>query len=78
MGRLWIKGYKVNSDLCFEIIDDGVGLGNSTAKGEGIGIDNVDRRIKLHYGEAYGVSFERKEDLTIVKFVIPDKGEEKN
>jgi two-component system sensor histidine kinase YesM len=76
-GKLWIKGYKLNSDLCFEIIDDGVGMGNSSAKGEGIGIDNVDRRIKLHYGEAYGVSFERKEELTIVKFIIPDKGEEK-
>lgn len=76
-GNLWIKGYAENGNLCFEVIDDGVGMGNSLAKGEGIGIKNVDSRIKLHYGEDYGVTIENREKLTSVKVVIPykDKGD---
>lgn len=77
-GSLWIKGYKLKDDLCFEIIDDGVGIGNSATKGEGIGLENVDSRIKLHYGEGYGVSIDTKDELTIVKLIIPDRGDEKS
>lgn len=77
-GSLWIKGYKLKDNLCFEIIDDGVGIGNSATKGEGIGLENVDSRIKLHYGEGYGVSIGTKDELTIVKLIIPDRGDEKS
>ncbi len=77
-GNLWIKGFKKQENLCFEIIDDGVGIGNSSTKGEGIGLENVDSRIKLHYGEGYGVTIERNNELTIVKLIIPDKGDEEN
>jgi two-component system, sensor histidine kinase YesM len=75
-GSLWIKGFKQKENLCFEIIDDGVGLGNSSAKGEGIGFENVDSRVKLHYGEEFGVTMEARHELTIVKLTIPDKGDE--
>ncbi|PRR70775.1 cache domain-containing sensor histidine kinase [Clostridium thermopalmarium] len=71
-GNLYIKGYIQDDDLCFEIIDDGVGIGNSVIKGEGIGISNVNRRIKLHYGEDYGVVIENKQGFTIVKVSVPD------
>jgi two-component system, sensor histidine kinase YesM len=77
-GKLWIKGYKQDERLCFEIIDDGIGLGNSRVKGEGIGLENVSNRIKLHYGEDYGVSLERKDELTIVRVTIPDRRDEEN
>ncbi|MCY6355615.1 sensor histidine kinase [Clostridium sp. ZS2-4] len=70
-GELWIKGYKSEKNICFEIIDDGIGIKNKSTKGEGIGMNNVDRRVKLHYGEEYGVYLDRIYDKTYVKLILP-------
>ena len=60
--------------ICFKIIDDGVGVGNSNSKGEGVGIENVDKRIKLYYGHEYGVNHTEENGQTIFSIRIP-KGE---
>lgn len=65
-GHMKINGYKVKEDLILEVVDDGVGfdtnkLGSQeeTSKNySGYGINNVDERIKLEYGENYGIKIE--------------------
>lgn len=49
------------------------------SSGEGIGILNIDRRIKLVFGETYGIHIESKENMgAIVKLLLPcEKGEDK-
>jgi two-component system sensor histidine kinase YesM len=67
-GRLDIKAGRAGTDLLIEVADDGAGidaarleqirteLESDQRKVENIGIHNVNRRIKLCYGEKYGVS----------------------
>lgn len=63
-GNLFIKGYRKDKDIVFEISDDGIGidqkklaeLRNTKEEDiESIGLKNTDRRIKLYYGEKYGI-----------------------
>lgn len=63
-GHIRITGKKENEDLVFEILDDDVGFRegdegpkNGEADGlNGYGVSNVDERLKLEYGEDYGVT----------------------
>lgn len=71
-GKIIIKGYEVNNTVYLEVIDNGSGIDREkliTIKEElqskrsssptiGIGLRSVNERIKLHYGEAYGLSIE--------------------
>lgn len=68
-GTLMIRGFVEQNKLIFQIQDDGIGmeeaaLGALTASlndrdgTEHIGLRNVNQRIKLYYGDAYGVSVE--------------------
>ncbi|WP_315078417.1 sensor histidine kinase [uncultured Clostridium sp.] len=74
-GTLIIKGFKDGDNLCFQIKDDGVGVENSKIKGEGIGLKNLNKRIKLFYGEGYGVFYTKEEELTVFSVIVPEKGE---
>lgn len=75
--RLIISGEIEERDIVFKIKDNGVGIGNSKHTGEGIGIDNVDTRIKIEYGEEYGINHKSEGDLTVFIIRIP-LGEEVN
>lgn len=57
-GHLKIEGYIQDDCVCFVIEDDGVGMDPETSIRSGYGIRNVLERIRLQYGETYGVSFE--------------------
>ena len=64
-GRITIRGRREENDIVFKIIDDGVGMeaSGTSQQGEleglhGYGIHNVDERIRLAYGEPYGVQIE--------------------
>ena len=66
-GLITINGYAEDEDLVFEVIDDGVGFDVCTKefqaaynhiKRSGYGLRNVDERIKLEYGDDYGLKFE--------------------
>ncbi|MBD1382279.1 cache domain-containing sensor histidine kinase [Metabacillus arenae] len=68
-GHITINGYRTSNDLRFEIIDTGIGFDkkmlnqsdfHSNYKGGGYGMRNVDERIKLEYGEGYGVQISSK------------------
>lgn len=71
-GMLIIRGFKDSSNLCFEVIDDGIGMKKGQSVGEGVGMENVNKRIKIHYGDEYGLCYEQKGELTCVRIVIPD------
>jgi len=61
--------YKDDRNVCFEVIDNGVGFSrdmnthelldkSEDEKGAGIGLRNTHRRLRLIYGEPYGVSID--------------------
>lgn len=79
--NLSIKGYRKDDDIVFEISDDGVGIDDAKLGGliapkdeggSGIGLMNSDRRIKLYYGEKYGIDIKSKVGIgTTVTITMP-------
>lgn len=84
LGLILIKGKEFKGNLLFELVDNGIGMNreqlerlltetNKNEKGySSIGISNVNRRIKLNYGELYGLTIESvEEQYTNVKILLP-------
>ncbi|MFD0714758.1 sensor histidine kinase [Paenibacillus sp. GCM10027626] len=78
--HLKLQAYLAGGDIVFKIIDDGVGIHLSTLNtifdkdgiGVGFGIRNVDERIKLQFGDRYGVTIASRPGIgTGVQIVIP-------
>lgn len=57
-GMVKLGGWMKDNILYFTIEDDGVGMKDLSSVEGGYGICNVRERIRLFYGEEYGVSFE--------------------
>jgi two-component system sensor histidine kinase YesM len=81
---IMIKAYRDGPDIILKIIDDGMGMrmrgecGNDLpASGDplsGYGIRNVDNRIKLLYGDSYGISIYSRLGIgTTVTIRIPGR-----
>jgi len=85
-GNIKIKACKNDSKVWIEVIDDGAGMSPEVCRtilqadvkreditGSGVGVRNVSARIKLYFGEAYGLQFESWEGKgTKVTICIPD------
>ncbi len=79
--NIHIKGVMEANDIILSVIDDGMGMSRETLSslledkpGRGYGITNVDRRIKLKFGEHYGVKvFSRLGIGTTVQIRLPQK-----
>lgn len=67
-GIISILGYSIDSHIVLIVADDGIGMKEesinllltnklSSSKGSGYGLKNINKRIKLLYGESYGLSF---------------------
>ncbi|HIW32494.1 MAG TPA: sensor histidine kinase [Candidatus Paenibacillus intestinavium] len=79
--RMRVSIHQENNNIMIKVIDDGNGIHPDTIKqifdpldqiNVGIGIRNVDQRIKLHYGKQYGVSIYSKRGMgTTVCIVVP-------
>jgi two-component system sensor histidine kinase YesM len=76
--KLW--AYRQDEDIIFKIIDDGIGMHPKTIQDifnkngiqVGYGIRNVDERIKLQFGDSYGVTIASRQGIgTSVRIVIP-------
>lgn len=71
IGMLKVVGEQKENDLLFKVIDNGSGMtpaelarifrtGTSSKGPGGVGVRNVRERIKLYFGDGYGVTFESK------------------
>lgn len=69
IGTIQITGIRKENRILLQVIDNGIGMSQediqsmyrkdrTSEKGSGIGVQNVDTRIKLHFGEPYGLHFE--------------------
>jgi two-component system sensor histidine kinase YesM len=69
IGTIQITGIRKENGILLQVIDNGLGISQeeiqniyrkdrTSEDGSGIGVQNVDLRIKLHYGEQYGLHFE--------------------
>lgn len=71
-GKISVKGWREGENMVFTIEDDGVGVQDISVLEKGYGIRNVKERIRLNYGEAYGVNVESTYgEGTKVTIVVP-------
>jgi two-component system, sensor histidine kinase YesM len=65
-GRITIRGYRVDSSLILEVVDSGKGISkdeiaaimnSDSGSMTRMGIAGTDRKLKILYGEPYGLSF---------------------
>jgi two-component system sensor histidine kinase YesM len=79
-GRIEVLGTDEGDDIIFEVRDNGKGIESSRlatifdedSKHEGYGVKNVQDRIKIYYGESYGLTIQSEIQLgTTVKIRIP-------
>lgn len=85
-GKIEISGHINNDAIVFEVKDNGPGISpqqlehiidlmnsEDIQENKNIGLSNVHRRIKLIYGEKYGVNIESSSEGTVVFITIPIK-----
>lgn len=84
-GFIAIDVHQKNNDIVISITDNGIGMDTETCQklldetqeqesqnGSGVGIRNVNQRIKLYYGNNYGLSYKSSEGKgTIVTMTLP-------
>ncbi|MGH4050310.1 MAG: sensor histidine kinase [Clostridium sp.] len=82
-GMILISGKLENNDITLSVRDDGIGIpvdridkiltdDISSKTGSGYGLKNINKRLKLSYGESYGLSFiSQYGHGTTVKIKIP-------
>jgi len=83
-GQILIKAFKIEGKVAFCICDTGVGISKDIrekillkgfGKGTGIGLSNVNERLKNIYGPEYGLKILDSSEITNVFFNIPDNRE---
>ena len=82
-GFIAIRGMERDNQIVFEVEDNGLGMSeeqlsrilmadDGDSAGKGIGISNVNERIKLYFGDEYGIQIRsRLEEGTCVTITIP-------
>jgi len=73
-GNIIFSAERRNNDVLVSLCDDGVGMGNSCAGG--IGLQNINERLRCTFGEDYGIIIKSEiEKGTVITIRLP---EEKN
>ena len=74
-GKITIRAQRLGETLQI-LVEDSAGLYRPTPGGDGLGMNLVDRRIKLRYGPAYGLSVDcEPERWTRVSISLPAEEE---
>lgn len=84
-GEIFVRGYRKDGDIYLEVRDNGLGMpeemveallteNNRVRKsGSGVGLINVHNRIRLSFGDIYGLEIEsRPDEGTAVRIHLPD------
>lgn len=86
-GLLTVHGYTEGENAVIQIIDNGVGMDEETLKhiferhkvnyhSNGVGVYNVQKRLQLHYGQNYGITYRSEQGVgTTATIVIPKNQE---
>lgn len=89
-GTLKISAYAEGEDVCIAVEDNGIGMDEETLanifdgskknyKQNGVGVSNVQKRLKLYYGERYGVIYESEPGIGTRAIIrIPQHGGQDN
>lgn len=86
-GEVLVRAYLEDGGLCFSVEDNGLGMTKEQAEqlltekphvsskhGSGIGVKNVNERIRLYFGEEYGLSiWSEPDEGTVIKIRMPAK-----
>lgn len=59
-GSISVRGRREENKIVFTVEDDGIGIEDLSVVEKGFGVINVKERIKLYYGEGFGVEFASK------------------
>ena len=76
-GEITVEARREGDELIIDVSDNGVGLltgrrGESTSGGSGIGVRNVHQRLRLSFGEPYGLTiFSEPDEGTTVRIRLP-------
>ncbi len=84
-GKITVAGERLDDDLCFRVIDNGIGMEEEeleelrraiempgSEQSTGFGLANVNKRIKLNYGNPYGLDIQSKKgEGTVITIKIP-------
>ena len=82
-GLLSLRGFRKENTVVFEVEDDGIGISKTELKKlhaslasegteEHIGLINVHKRIRLYYGQSYGIKIASTEGKgTLVTLTLP-------
>ena len=75
-GRIIIRTQRANGHAIIEVVDDGTGMADTKlvhSRQGGIGLRNVDERLRVIYGENYRLKLESAPGLgTCARIVIPE------
>lgn len=89
-GTLRIRAFAESEDVCIVIEDNGIGMDEAALniifdetqkihKQNGVGVPNVQKRLKLYYGDKYGITYESKVGIgTRATIRIPQQGDREN
>ena len=83
-GQINIKAYKLDDNLYIDVIDNGLGIpnhivdklliknNNIETNGSGVGLKNVNERIKLYFGNNYGLEvYSEPDEGTNIRIHMP-------